>query len=465
MLGLPRRPLLPVLVLSFISCWSGVVGVAIAPKFRGHGADVDVESGPQLDLDIPRGPGGPPASTRLIDRFATTRQGCGATGVSKAPPALLRRFDWSSVCNSTGGGEQELVYYGNLNNPRSVFTAPRGLKHVLARMEAHRPRLQLAPSLNKSAGPQRVLVVGAADTNLTFIASEDMNTTVPAMVARIRKFFDLVWWEATDVAVEGVHTMPVGLLERYVEGEVADAASKAISDACVDGKVCKPNGVLAAWGAFNPTLGLFDDSKGDFFRPKATNPLTPLWSKISGAASEIESAAKAVRSAASYGAKPLMDTIERSVQSALHVGSDDCSDFKRHACDSRNQAREWAETPAAAAAGVVKSVFSPSVYWNELKNYKFLLSPIGVGIQSPKTMEALLVLTIPIVQRHGFPAHDDLVRYGFPIVVVEKWNEITPESLATWWSTLSPRLKSFRKNCLASEGYWRLLSGQTETCA
>ena len=42
-----------------------------------------------------------------------------------------------------------------------------------------------------------------------------------------------------------------------------------------------------------------------------------------------------------------------------------------------------------------------------------------MSVQTPKTVEALLVLTVPIVERGPWPAHDDLIELGFPIVVVD----------------------------------------------
>ena len=127
--------------------------------------------------------------------------------------------------------------------------------------------------------------------------------------------------------------------------------------------------------------------------------------------------------------------------------------------------------------------------WAELSKYRFMLSPAGNGVQSSKTLEALLVLTIPIVTRS--PAHKDLVRLGFPIVVVRKsarakrgmprkgkyppsmqeprhpnkapspflrlprkWSEVTKANLERWWAELSPRLESFRANCLTTDGHY-----------
>jgi len=81
-------------------------------------------------------------------------------------------------------------------------------------------------------------------------------------------------------------------------------------------------------------------------------------------------------------------------------------------------------------------------YWPELAKYRFLIAPRGNGLQAPKFMEALAVMTIPITLRYA--CFEDLQMYGFPLVVVDDWEEITPKALAYWWKKLSPRLEEAR---------------------
>jgi len=118
----------------------------------------------------------------------------------------------------------------------------------------------------------------------------------------------------------------------------------------------------------------------------------------------------------------------------------------------------------ARALGVELARASPAEYWRKLGESRFLLSPLGQGIQSPKVVEALLALTIPIVQRGGFPAYDELVEMGFPIVVVDDWSEITAASVSAWWRDMSPRLEPFRRNCLTTDAYWKLITGVVQRC-
>lgn len=56
-------------------------------------------------------------------------------------------------------------------------------------------------------------------------------------------------------------------------------------------------------------------------------------------------------------------------------------------------------------------------------------------------------MTIPIVQRT--PAHEDLVVLGYPMVIVDKWSEISQKRMDQWWDELSPRLEQARWMLLA----------------
>lgn len=137
---------------------------------------------------------------------------------------------------------------------------------------------------------------------------------------------------------------------------------------------------------------------------------------------------------------------------------------------ARRKLVQWVNSSAPSLAGVEHNSWPMDQYWGELAKYKFLLSPRGGGIQSPKNDEALLVLTIPITTRDGEkdgliePCFDDLVKIGYPIVVLDDWNEITKDKLDLWWTQLSPRLVSFRRNCITSEGFWKIFTGQVTYC-
>ena len=84
----------------------------------------------------------------------------------------------------------------------------------------------------------------------------------------------------------------------------------------------------------------------------------------------------------------------------------------------------------------------PGEYFGVLAQHRFLLAPLGNGLQSPKFIEAVMMMTIPITKRYA--AFDDLRAYGLPIVLVDDWAEVTPAKLEQWWAELSPRLEAAR---------------------
>mmetsp|Transcript_127454 Transcript_127454/g.354824 ORF Transcript_127454/g.354824 Transcript_127454/m.354824 type:complete len:242 (-) Transcript_127454:31-756(-) len=231
-------------------------------------------------------------------------------------------------------------------------------------------------------------------------------TRTSRTIARLRKYFKSIFYVAQDVPDPFVKALPIGLAEHYLRPSLPDAALDAILSAGLSDEV-KPRMALAAWGAYHD-----------------------------------------MEAAAGYRHK-----MPKSILFAF---------------ESRWVARRWAESAAGRRAGVtvlaVEENIPPHRWLGELAKYRFLLSPLGDGIQSSKTIEALLVLTIPIVHRGPYPVHDRLVRMGFPMVVVANWNEITPERLQEWWALLSPRLARFRHNCVTTDTYWRLITGQIDYC-
>merc|ERR1719277_756398 len=68
------------------------------------------------------------------------------------------------------------------------------------------------------------------------------------------------------------------------------------------------------------------------------------------------------------------------------------------------------------------------------------------------------VSTVPVVKRGPYRSLDDLKGLGFPIVLVDYWVEITPDSLDAWWREMSPGLRGFRDRCLTSDGFWWLMT-------
>ena len=66
--------------------------------------------------------------------------------------------------------------------------------------------------------------------------------------------------------------------------------------------------------------------------------------------------------------------------------------------------------------------------WARHRDFAFELSPRGNGIDCHRTWEALMLKTIPIVQK----SHLDPIYDGLPVAIVEEWSEVTPERMKLW---------------------------------
>ena len=93
---------------------------------------------------------------------------------------------------------------------------------------------------------------------------------------------------------------------------------------------------------------------------------------------------------------------------------------------------------------------SPERYWMLHKDFAFEASPAGNGLDCYRTWEALALRTIPIVRTSPL---DRLYRdHGFPVAIVESWEEITPSRLVEWNEMLSPMLEECQPRLTSS--YW-----------
>lgn len=120
---------------------------------------------------------------------------------------------------------------------------------------------------------------------------------------------------------------------------------------------------------------------------------------------------------------------------------------------SRRQALRFVDSNCIGKRRTIEA----EAYWRELSRYRFLLTPEGHGVQMPKVAEALLVLTIPIVQRN--PAFEDLEqRFAWPLAMVDQWEEITPGRLQAWHVQLAPKLEPFRKHLMPSQWFADILN-------
>ena len=79
-------------------------------------------------------------------------------------------------------------------------------------------------------------------------------------------------------------------------------------------------------------------------------------------------------------------------------------------------------------------------WYDELVKYRFYIVPDGNGVCSPKWTEALILQTIPIVPPLEY--YKMLQKQGYPMVVVNTWDDITQANLELWWEKLKDSLST-----------------------
>jgi hypothetical protein len=87
--------------------------------------------------------------------------------------------------------------------------------------------------------------------------------------------------------------------------------------------------------------------------------------------------------------------------------------------------------------------------WIRQTNYAFVLSPAGMGIDCHRTWEALILGCIPIVRRMDVPC--DTLFDDLPVLVVDKWSDVTEELLRETVAEFSRKTFAMEKLTL---GYW-----------
>lgn len=100
------------------------------------------------------------------------------------------------------------------------------------------------------------------------------------------------------------------------------------------------------------------------------------------------------------------------------------------ALDSKLQDRKNADQFLQSCPFIQRQQLEPLPYWEKLAQSVFLLAPYGQGVQAPKLAEAWLVGTVPIVTKT--PCFEDLKKMGFPLIIVNCWNDITETHLQQW---------------------------------
>jgi len=132
-----------------------------------------------------------------------------------------------------------------------------------------------------------------------------------------------------------------------------------------------------------------------------------------------------------------------------------------HKLDKTVSSRMQADEFTKSSCLVPRRSIPEDQYWQELARHRFLLAPSGAAVGTSKIMEALLVLTIPIVQRvpDGGAWEELRDTYGWPLVIVDKWDEVTADNLRKWWQELAPQLHTARPRLSADYWFSKVMSG------
>ena len=113
------------------------------------------------------------------------------------------------------------------------------------------------------------------------------------------------------------------------------------------------------------------------------------------------------------------------------------TDEKNNRKTSRKQVVELMEN-----IGIPNQTLPPSIYYQELPKYKFMISPAGNGTDCHRHYEALMAGCIPIVEHHPLIYRN----YGnCPILYTRDYTEITLEYLEQKYTEMIDRKFDFSK--------------------
>lgn len=241
---------------------------------------------------------------------------------------IMTRFDWVIY----GYGLWYCINNSQTSTPQTIL---------------YRPYLFTLPNVSKALSYFETIPMLKNDTevrSIVFAGSDTRLSQVWPIVQILSESgkFSHIWFEAKDLAIPNVRTIPMGLTPYYLIEAKFEIVARAIAKS---ESTSKQHLVCAAWGRYSPFL------------------------------------------------------------------------------DEKLSARQKLAEFVSKSQWISRARWTPTEYWQHLPLYSFSLTPEGMGVQSPKLFECLLVRTIPVTNRH--PAAEDLQRLGFPIVIVDSWDEVT----------------------------------------
>jgi hypothetical protein len=88
--------------------------------------------------------------------------------------------------------------------------------------------------------------------------------------------------------------------------------------------------------------------------------------------------------------------------------------------------------------------------WREKTRYAFVVSPRGRGLDCHRTWESLALDNIVIVKRSPL----DALYQGLPVVIVDRWEEITASNLRRWHAHYAGTFSGSEAQARLSNQYW-----------
>ena len=115
--------------------------------------------------------------------------------------------------------------------------------------------------------------------------------------------------------------------------------------------------------------------------------------------------------------------------------------------------RQHARAFSTSSEVVTQASLSSDEWFEALADFDYVMCPLGNGVQAPKVVEAVLMGCIPIVTDHL--AFRELDRRGFPLLIVERWDQISPRLLRDEYTRLFERVARFRTKALDLNEWWK----------
>jgi hypothetical protein len=106
------------------------------------------------------------------------------------------------------------------------------------------------------------------------------------------------------------------------------------------------------------------------------------------------------------------------------------------------------------ASGAFEHVWNVEEYLFFMRQYKFVLSPVGNGVDTHRTWEALLAGSIPIVES----SVRDHMYEGLPVLILKTWSDLSLQLLQSAYANLTAAGTSYRWEKLFAPYYLQQLT-------